>query len=181
MQATSELLIEVGYEGMSIDGVAARAGVGKQTVYRWWPSKSALVTEAMLEGHLSVAPQHLPDTGELAVDLSSWLAQQAAALADPYVMSVVRATAAAAADNDEAGGRLYERITGPAHHALVARLRSGRSVGQVRPEADLDAAADALTGVQLYLALTRQNQISQSRLDGLLDLTMRGIGPVGPG
>ena len=45
LEATRELIVEVGYDGMSIEGIAGRAGVGKQTIYRWWPSKAALVLD----------------------------------------------------------------------------------------------------------------------------------------
>ncbi|MDT4946970.1 MAG: hypothetical protein QOH14_3703, partial [Pseudonocardiales bacterium] len=50
VDATNQLLIEVGYGQLTIEGVAARAGVGKATVYRWWPSKAALAIEAMSRG-----------------------------------------------------------------------------------------------------------------------------------
>ena len=93
--ATCDLLLEMGYERLSIEGVAARAGVGKQTVYRWWPSKSALVTEAVLEGRLPISGEPPPDTGDLRTDLGSWLARQFEALADPYVLSLIRAVTAA--------------------------------------------------------------------------------------
>src|SRR5918992_5737744 len=54
--ATQELLVERGYPGVTIEGVAARAGVGKQTIYRWWPSRAALVLEAYLAGQDAVPP-----------------------------------------------------------------------------------------------------------------------------
>ncbi len=47
--ATRELLLERGFDGLTIEAVAARAGVGKQTIYRWWPSRPALVADVMLE------------------------------------------------------------------------------------------------------------------------------------
>jgi len=56
IRATQELLIEDGYQSLTIEGVAARAGVGKQTIYRWWPSRAALVLEAYLAGSDTVPP-----------------------------------------------------------------------------------------------------------------------------
>ena len=47
--ATRELLLERGFDGLTIEAVAARAGVGKQTIYRWWPTRPALVADVMLE------------------------------------------------------------------------------------------------------------------------------------
>src|SRR5918994_5782648 len=54
--ATQELLVERGYGNLTIQGVAARAGVGKQTIYRWWPSRAALVLEAYLAGSDALPP-----------------------------------------------------------------------------------------------------------------------------
>ncbi len=172
--ATCELLLELGYDRLSIEGVAARAGVGKQTVYRWWASKSALVTEAVLEGRLPISGEPPPNTGHLRADLGAWLTQQVKGMADPYVLSLIRAVTAAAADNDTAGAALYERFTGPAHEAIVARLTAGVSAGQARSGADLHAAADAIAGTLLYVALTRQDPAPE-RITGLLNMVMNGI------
>ena len=54
LAATQRLLLERGYRELTIEGIAARAGVGKQTIYRWWPSKAALVLEAYLAGQEAV-------------------------------------------------------------------------------------------------------------------------------
>lgn len=176
--ATCDLLLESGYDGLSIEGVAARAGVGKQTVYRWWPSKSALVTEAVLEGRLPISGDIPSDTGDLRSDLEAWLTRQFDALTDPYVLSLIRAVTAAAADNNTAGTALYEKFTGPAHDALVARLAAGESAGQARSGADLHAAADAVAGTLLYVALTRPDSVTPQRITGLLDMLLDGIGRV---
>ena len=71
--ATQELLVEVGYRELTIEGVAARAGVGKQTIYRWWPSRAALALEAYLGGSDTVL-QPPPDSGKCARTSESSLA-----------------------------------------------------------------------------------------------------------
>ena len=177
VQATCELLGEVGYERMSIEAVASRAGVGKQTVYRWWPSKGVLVAEAVLTGHLRLRTAPLDDTGDLRSDLGVWLGELTAALSDDRTASLVRATAAAAADDEHAAAQLYERFTGPAHQAVVARLTAAVAVGHVRPDADLAAAADALTGALVYRVLTRQDAVTPQRSRGLLDVVLSGLAP----
>jgi len=178
VQATCELLGEVGYERMSIEAVAARAGVGKQTVYRWWASKGGLVAEAVLTGHLPLRTAPLADTGDLRADLGGWLDELTAALSDDRTASLVRATAAAAADDEQAAAQLYERFTGPAHRAVVARLAAAVGAGHVRPDADLAAAADALTGALLYRVLTRQDAVPPQRSHGLLGVVLSGLRPV---
>ncbi|MFC7643182.1 TetR/AcrR family transcriptional regulator [Streptosporangium lutulentum] len=52
LTATATLLAASGYEQLSVDRIATTAGVGKQTVYRWWPSKSAVIAECLLDGYV---------------------------------------------------------------------------------------------------------------------------------
>jgi hypothetical protein len=120
-------------DGLSIEGVAARAGVGKQTVYRWWASKSALVTEAVLDGRLPISGEPPPDTGDLRTDLGAWLTRQFKGMADPYVLSLIRAVTAAAADDATAGAALYERFTGPAHKQSLPGWRPESRPGKHDP------------------------------------------------
>jgi AcrR family transcriptional regulator len=176
LRATSDLILDVGYDKLTMEGVAARAGVGKQTIYRWWPSKGALVSEAVLTGALPTSSVVLSDTGDLRVDLAAWLARQAMALGDPRSLWVVRAAAAAAADDERDAQQLYRRFTGPTHQALVTRMNAGIGTGEVRPDADVQAAADALLGALLYFALARHEPITVRRTRGLLDLVLSGIG-----
>ncbi|MCX4640537.1 TetR/AcrR family transcriptional regulator [Streptomyces sp. RPA4-5] len=69
--ATLDLLAEKGYEGLTIEGVAQRSGVNKTTIYRWWPSKGALLGAALIGARqLDFTP---PDTGSLAGDLETLL------------------------------------------------------------------------------------------------------------
>jgi len=71
LQAALEVFAEEGYAGVSIDGVAARAGVGKATIYRRWASKAELVVEAVRCG--ASVDDRLPDTGDLRADLTSMM------------------------------------------------------------------------------------------------------------
>src|ERR1700733_11955746 len=67
LEAADDLLVERGFAQLTIEGIAARAGVAKQTIYRWWPSK----TDVLLDAFLADAAEELtpPDTGDLAADL----------------------------------------------------------------------------------------------------------------
>ncbi len=69
VQATTDLLAEAGYEGLSIEAVADRAGVHKTTVYRRWPTKAELVADALSERSVQHVP--VPDTGTFAGDLAA--------------------------------------------------------------------------------------------------------------
>ena len=65
LRATAELFEQKGYDNLTIEGIAARASVGKQTVYRWWPSKGALISECLFEGLIIPEAVTPPDTGDL--------------------------------------------------------------------------------------------------------------------
>src|SRR5262245_34265059 len=69
LQATLDLLVEAGAANLSIDGVAARAGVGKATIYRRWSSKEALVLETLSSDATTI---EIPDTGSLRGDLVAY-------------------------------------------------------------------------------------------------------------
>src|SRR5690606_4458874 len=79
VKATKELLLERGFDGLSIEAVAARAGVGKQTIYRWWPSRPALVADVLLEDADRIL-RPVDRTDDLLADLIAWSVRLAAAL-----------------------------------------------------------------------------------------------------
>jgi AcrR family transcriptional regulator len=179
LEAARDLLKSKGYEGMSMEGIAARAGVGKQTVYRWWPSKAAVVADAALDGIIPQPPFVLPDTGDLHADLTSWLDDGVRSMTAPEASALIRALAAAASADETASNRLYNQFTGPNRQAVINRLDAARDVGQVRSDADTGSAADALISVNLYLVLAR-DPITEDRAHSLLDVVMSGIGPAYP-
>src|SRR6266545_6203541 len=75
LEAADDLLVEHGFAGVTIEGIAARAGVAKQTIYRWWPSKVDILMDAFVDD----MAQHLtpPDHGDLGLDLRTHLSRLA--------------------------------------------------------------------------------------------------------
>jgi AcrR family transcriptional regulator len=153
LRATASLFAAHGYDKMSIEGIAAAAGVGKQTIYRWWDSKSALVAECLLEGALApgaLAPQ---DTGDIRADLQMWLAELFAFVGDSTHATMTRSLFAAAAEN-EAVGRLLSSALG-AGSVLHVRLERAAAAGQLLPGASVPQLAKALVGYVIVHALER--------------------------
>ena len=160
LEATRALLEEVGYEAMTIDAIVERAGVGRQTVYRWWRGKSAIVTEAVVAGVVQpTRPQVEASSSVTGADppLQRWYENTAMALADPKQAALFRALTAAAASDPADSAALYEASTRPARDELVALLRASRSFEGGTPEhvEDVEPIADALIGALLYRVLTR--------------------------
>jgi AcrR family transcriptional regulator len=177
LDATRALLVEKGYADVSMDRVASRAGVGKQTLYRRWPSKAQLVAEAVMDAHHSGGSFALPDTGDVAADLRDWLLRYADAVAPPQNAALVRALAAAAAEDLRDGEALYRQLTGPQHDAVMQRLRLAIDAGQVRADTDVEAVADALIGTIVYRVLARPTTTGGTtrHADGLIDALIAGV------
>src|SRR5918992_2297867 len=87
LRAARELLDRRGFRQLTIEGIAARAGVGKQTIYRWWPSKAAVVLEAYLAGEDAVS--HPEATGSTREDVRALLGWLVDVLAEPTGGAVV--------------------------------------------------------------------------------------------
>jgi AcrR family transcriptional regulator len=176
--ATQELLVESGYRRLTIEGVAARAGVGKQTIYRWWPSRAALVLEAYLAGSEPIEPPaHSESTREDVPALLVWLSD---VLAQPIGGRVVAGLIADLPhDPDLAEG--FRRNVVPARRAaMLAALERGRRRGEIRPDADLDVAVDTLHGAVFYRLLLSGEPLDDAFAERVADQVLDGIGARAP-
>ncbi len=179
LDAVREILVGGGYAEVSMDRVAARAGVGKQSLYRRWPSKAPLVAEAVMDAYGQTWSFDLPDTGDLAADLHSWLPRQAAYLASERNVALSRALVVATADNPSDGEALYDQLSRPHHDALLTRFRNAMAAREIRQDADLNAAAEALIGATLYRIVGQVKTYEETveHLEGLIDVLLRGLRP----
>jgi len=151
LEAAAALFAEHGYDHLTIEGIARRAGVGKQTIYRWWSSKGDVIAEAILEGRLLDRQRQPPDTGDARADLASWLAELFALRASTAGEGLLRSFVAAAAESAEIGQRLRAEILAA---PLMERLAQAMG-GVTGPR--LEAAADALLGAVILRALSREH------------------------
>lgn len=177
LQATRSLLVDGGYAEISIDRVAAHAGVGKQTVYRRFPSKAPMVAAAVQDVYAHAGYLELADTGDLVADLRAWLRGVARFISKRENAALLRALIAAAAANPNQSDELYWQITELLHRGVVARLEAAAAIGEIRSDADLTATADALIGSTLYRMLTESLGVNKTiaRFDGLIDVLCAGL------
>ena len=157
-----------GYEAVTIEGLAEAAGVSKQTIYRWWPSKAAILGEALLEGSLPLVD--LPMTDDLAADLRALFTVQD----DGETVALARALIAVTATDPELGARLNERLAAPIREWTTERMARGVASGEVRADVDASVVADQLIALGSYGALLGV-PLGQERADALSDLVLRGI------
>jgi AcrR family transcriptional regulator len=174
LTATADLLGEVSYTKLTVEAIAARAGVGKQTIYRWWPDKGALVLDAYLA--LVGAGQDLtvPDSGDLKADLRLVLGSLVDSLGDPVFEQRYRALLAAIQDDPKLAAALLDRLLKPWLAATRQRLRAAQRAGQIR-NVDLEVAAELLYGPVYYRWLLRTGPISRQYVDAVLAMTLRAL------
>ncbi|MWB97156.1 TetR/AcrR family transcriptional regulator [Agromyces seonyuensis] len=154
LEATATLFAERGYDHLSIEGIAAQAGVAKQTVYRWWPGKSALIADCLLEGMLlPVDLRVLPDSGDLRADITTWLDTVVGLLESPSAQGLFRSLLAASSADETVGQRLRDGIAEPA--LFADRLRAAADSGEIRADLRLDLVPEGLIGPLMFRALNR--------------------------
>jgi AcrR family transcriptional regulator len=179
LTAAFDLLQEMPYPQLSIERIAARAGVGKQTIYRWWPSKAAVLLDAFLL--LSVGgegePPTLPDTGDLDADLRLVLRATVAELNDPRLDRPMRALATEVAHDAALADAYHERLDGPLKEAKRQRLRSAQEAGQLADDLDLDLAVDLIWGPVLNRWLQRSGPLTDEYVDRLVTTALGGMRP----
>jgi AcrR family transcriptional regulator len=157
--ATRELLLERGFDGLTIEAVAARAGVGKQTIYRWWPTRPALVADVMLEDadKLIASVNH---TGDLAADLVGWVGKLVTSLTTARGSAMLRTLTVACMEHEDTAVKLRAGFSAPLHNSVRARLLAD-GVDQV----SADSAADAIVGGVVYPILSGAQSYSRRRAE----------------
>ncbi|MFD7996015.1 TetR/AcrR family transcriptional regulator [Streptomyces mexicanus] len=181
--AALALVAEVGYPRTTIEGIAARAGVGKQTIYRWWPSKAEVLLEAFLDlgeqaarqaGH---QPYEIPDTGDVAADLKAVLRATVDELLDPRFDAPSRALAAEGLVDERLGREFVARLLEPQLQLYVRRLRAAQRAGQVRPDVDPRIALELFVSPLAQRWLQHTGPISHAYTDTLVDYALHGLAP----
>ncbi|MFI0501961.1 TetR/AcrR family transcriptional regulator [Streptomyces albogriseolus] len=181
--AALALVAEVGYPKTTIEGIASRAGVGKQTIYRWWSSKADVLLEAFLDlsnqaaEAAGQAPGSIPGTGDLAADLKSVLRATVDELRDPAFEAPSRALAAEGVVNEELGRRVVSQLLEPQLQLYVDRLRAAQKTGEVRPDIDPRIALELFVSPLAQRWLQYTGPITHAYTDTLVDYALHGLAP----
>ncbi|WP_141583776.1 TetR/AcrR family transcriptional regulator [Actinomadura sp. WMMA1423] len=149
---------------VTIDTIAAAAGVGKQTIYRWWPSKGAVLLEAVAER----AGEHIPvpDTGSLHGDLEAFLRATFRAAGHERTVAVLRLAMAEAQRDPHAREHMRAFVDGR-RGVLRGLLERARDRGEVSPGTDLDLVVDQAYGVLWYRILNGHAPLSGDTAEAL--------------
>jgi len=167
LQAAYELCQQQGYARLTIEGIAARAGVGKQTIYRWWPSKGAVLLDVFVDkivARLDAAP-----TGSPLDDLRRRVHVTAEVLADttigPHIAGLIGDT-----QGDPLLAReLHQRLVAPARAQHRELICAAQARGELRADVDPDLVADTLFAPIWFRLLVTRAELSPSFADDIAD------------
>jgi AcrR family transcriptional regulator len=172
IDATLEMLAVNGYARMTIESVAARAGVAKTTIYRRWPSKGPLVTEAIsTQIHLG----GLPDTGDTRADLGAFVRAVIVVLRTPMIRHTLPGLAVEVAGNPDLASALTSHLVAPKRARVSEILDRAVARGELEPDLDYEIVLDMLVGPVMWSALVSGTPLDDAFADRLVDGVVSGI------
>lgn len=174
LAATIELIREVGYDALAMDAVAARAGVGKATLYRRWKAKEPLVCEA-LERIMRAIP--VPGTGTVRGDLRALMREQRALYEDRATRGLLSGLVAAMARSERIAAVVRNGFHKARHDVMLEVFRRAVRRGELRKDLDLEVALDLFNGPMFYRFLFTGLPLDDALANGVIDAVLRGLAP----
>ena len=167
--ATRELLLERGFDKLSIEAVAARAGVGKQTIYRWWPSRHALVADVILEDADKILRPITP-TADVTADICRWAVNLAATLTTARGNAMLRILTTAGMEHPDTADRLRAGFSTPLHDTVRGRL-----LAEGFDQTAARDAADAIVGGVVYAIQREGRSFPRQRAESITRTVIGGL------
>jgi AcrR family transcriptional regulator len=171
LAAALDLLNEVGYQRLTMEGVAKRAGVGKSTIYRWWQSKLYLLLEAAAP-HLEIGL--VPDTGSTRGDLTAGVGQAIDTYSDRVAAHVIFAVITDLEEDPRLGEIFRETWVLPWRASMADAIERGVSRGDLPKGLDIQFLIDVLVGTIFQRVLIVRQPMTKSLVKRLVDLVMEG-------
>jgi AcrR family transcriptional regulator len=165
LDATLEVLADVGYDRLTMDAVAARAKASKATLYRRWTNKVSLVIEAL---HHTKGPAELPDTGTLRGDLMGVFCAMGG-LADQAAVATFASVLTAIARDPDFAEAFRREVIGPKLAASQQIWERARQRGEIREDADLSLFEPAVAGIVLHRLFIMGEQPSPELITRVID------------
>jgi AcrR family transcriptional regulator len=170
------LIAEHGVDALTIEGVAARAGVSRMTIYRHWGSALGLVDDAFDSSSAAADPIPAAPSGSLRADLIEIYTGLAGRLADPE-RGALLAAFLAAAERDPVSRRSYRQFVTKQRHYVRAVLKDAVDRGELSDDTDLELAVDLLAAPPFYRRLVSGDPINPpGYIERLVDTVLAGLG-----
>ncbi len=171
LRSTLKLLRRASFAQLSIEAIAADAGVGKATVYRWWPNKGALVVDAFASS--TEEELRFPDSGSVYRDMALQMNQFLAVLHSPRGR-IVKAVIAAGQSDPKLLEEFRNRLLRPRRQGAYRTLRRGIERGELPENLDLDLVLDILYGAMYMRFLIRHDELSEDYVNDVCRLVLDG-------
>ncbi|QDE95984.1 TetR/AcrR family transcriptional regulator [Myxococcus xanthus] len=179
LDAALDLIVASGFEMLTVEAIARRAGVGKQTIYRWWPSKGAVLLEAFLEHRVEERTETpllgLLNRGDFAADVRRVLRGTVRAFANTSWEAPYRALTIAIQEDPQLGAEARKRLIRPSLDDVRAWLATAQEHGDVRADIDLDVAVELLVGPVFHRWLLRTGPLSDEYADAVTDAVLHAL------
>jgi len=175
LEAARELLVEEGFTRLRLEHVATRAGVGKATIYRRWPSKEALCLDLLLQ--LAAPHIHVFDVGDTRAELLQAVENARRALTETPFGPVIRTLLAQIAVNPSIGDPFRAGIVEARRTEIGRIVERGIDRGDLRPDADPRVATELLVG-PVYFRLIFGGPLDGAFAGAVVDAYLRGFGTV---
>ncbi|WP_338757925.1 TetR/AcrR family transcriptional regulator [Nocardia vulneris] len=166
LHAADDLLVEHGFAALTVEAIARRAGVAKQTIYRWWPSKVEILLDTLIEDSAKHFP--VPVEKPTAAGIRAYLRDFARFVARDPAGKVLLALLAQAQHDPGTAARVQARYLGPRRAVERELLARAVEAGEIAPVLGPDAVLDALVGPLVYRAMTGAS-IPRDLVDTLVD------------
>lgn len=172
LESTVELMKEVGIRNATVDEIAARSGVSKATIYKWWPNKTAVAIDAFLS--IMEAEVILPDLGNSYRDFVEQLKSVSRFYASPQGRLFAELIAEGQSD-PQALEMFRTRFLAGRREAAIAIWKRGVDRGELRGDIDEEIAIDLIYGPMIYRLLTGHAELDDAIAEQMIDAVFKGV------
>jgi AcrR family transcriptional regulator len=174
LTAAGELMLEGGLAAATMEAIAARAGVSKATIYKWWPSRGAVALDGLLArvSDSLIVPEGVPARVALQVQIAALISL----FTDSTTGQLLRALVATAQTDPEIARALRERWISPRRAVAAEIVRTGIARGEIRPDTDVAAAVDQLFAPVYHRLLFGHDQLDTSLAAIVVGNLIDGVG-----
>jgi AcrR family transcriptional regulator len=179
LAAATKVCAARGYSAASIEEIAAAAGVGKQTIYRWWPNKAAL----FIEVYGRLAPVHIvtDDTGDVVRDLRGLVARLSSLYSETAAGNILAGLIAEAQTDGALAAQLRDAYVAPRRTIVRTILERAAARGDIAMPRDSDFASDLFSGAIWFRLLLGERKLDRKFADKLIEALLHGLGRSGRG
>ncbi|GAA3728960.1 TetR/AcrR family transcriptional regulator [Streptomyces tremellae] len=174
IEATAHILATEGFRAVAVDRIARESGVSTATIYKHWPSKTAIAAEAF--GTLAARAVEAPRSGDPVEDLVETAVATITFYAREGAGAAFRELLAGCALEPEGAAYFRAYFLQPRRDELAPLWRRAAAAGQVRDDLDPDEAMDVLFGPAAFVLLTRAAPVGADEVRRLVIRTLRGLG-----